>query len=176
MISIAIAVATWALLLGWIIRSEGWPNEAISWVLCSALAALTCVASIGVATGIATAIGSALPSAIDTKPSHTATLVALRSSDGVEGSFRGSFFLGVGHIGSQLYYFWYEQSGNAVTPRQHAAGVGTYVYEEDRAMAEVRVFDWHFKRAWWGWFAFEGFGKTWEFHVPKGTVKHGYSL
>lgn len=176
MLTVYAALVVWLAIWASLIREEGWPDDAVSWVL----GGMICVASglFFAAVGFAamSGIGWMLPTEKDKQPSHVAKLASLRSSDGVQGSFRGGFFLGIGSIGSQLYYFWYEEAGAGVTPRQLAAGVGTYVYETNRNDAELRVYDWHFKRAWWGWFAVEGPGQTWEFHVPKGTIREGYSL
>lgn len=176
MLCIALMAALWLLAAGAIIRSEGWPDEAVSWILGIFMSGLTFAVSILIGGGIASGIGSILPTQIDREPSHRAALVTLRSSDGISGAFHGSFFLGVGTIGSQLFYFWYESEAGGITPRQIAAGRGTYVYEEDRSNGEVRVYGWHFQQSWWRWFAFEREGQTYEFHVPKGTVKQGYSL
>lgn len=119
-------------------------------------------------------LGDKLPERMDEKPSHVATLAALRSVDGIHGQF---YCLGAGTIGTKQYFLWYEEEAGGLTPRKLRAGRGTYVYEHaDRSNGQVRTFAWHFRRRWWRWVAFESGGKTWEFHIPAGSLKRGYSL
>lgn len=123
--------------------------------------------------GIATGIGVIATQEINEQASHEASLATLRSSQGIS----GSFFLGSGSIGSDMYYFYYESDGgNRYSPRQRRAGGGVYVYEEDRKDASVQIFEWHFKRNWMRFFAFGPEGETTRFRVPKGSILQGYVL
>jgi hypothetical protein len=166
----------WVVLAAWVIQSEGWPGEPILWIAGGGISAITLGVSIAIGFGIAAWIGSGLPQRMDSAPFYTAKLVSIRSGDGVTGSITGGAFLIVGHIGTEQYYFWYEQSGDSVTPRQKPVGVGTYVYDEDRHDAEFQQFAWHFTQSWWRLFAFDPGGTTNHFHVPKGTVSRTFQL
>lgn len=102
-------------------------------------------------------------------------LVALRDKDGVE----GTFFLGSGHIQNQPYYFYYERlADGALRPGKLLADEAVRVYEEDRQDAELVRWDWKTK-ARWVWLVaipHDDEALSWDFHVPKGTVKTGYSM
>jgi hypothetical protein len=105
-------------------------------------------------------------------------LLAIRDKDGGE----GSFFLGSGFISSQPYYFYYEQLKNGgFRPRKIEADDGVTVYEEDRKDAELVTFHWKINYPSWAWIFCmpdsDGSQKeTYAFHVPRGTIKTGYSM
>lgn len=167
---------TAAWLLGRSITRWAGGREALDYCMWVFVVVMGSVLGVMAGVGAATLIGRAVPVAINDKPSHVGHLVSLRSADGVTGRITGGLFLTVGVIGTQQYYFYYEQDGTAVVPRQHRAGVGTYVYEQDRTDAVVHVFDWHFRQPWWEWVAFNDSGQTWRFYVPTGTVAKGFAL
>lgn len=102
-------------------------------------------------------------------------LIAIRDKDGVE----GAFFLGSGYINSQPYYFYYERlPDGAFRPGKIRADGSVKVYEEDRPDAELVRFDWETK-ARWVWLVaipHDDEAVSYDFHVPKGTIKTGYSM
>lgn len=153
------------------------PQEPLDWIAMTLFFGMTIALAIGAGAGVAAFLGEMLPTSMDATPSHTAPLVALRSADGISGSYHGGFFLGYGAIGSQAYYFYYESAGpNISTPRQLKAGQGVYVYEGDGEKPRVEVFDWHFTQPWWRRLAFGTGGQTFRFYVPLNSIQRGYSL
>lgn len=137
---------------------------------------IACAVGLIASLGVATFIGSTADESIVNPAGHVAPLVSMRSADGISGSLRGGLFVMSGTIGTEQYYFWYEQDGKAIVPRKVHAGGGVYVFEEDRKDAVVKVFDWSFTHAWVSWFGVKDSGKTWEFHVPVGTVQKQLSV
>src|ERR1700722_17570079 len=104
-------------------------------------------------------------------------LEVIRDKDGMQ----GRFFLGSGTIESQPYYFYYQRmEDGGLRPGKLEANHFVTVYEEDRKNAELVVFDWVMSPPWWAWIICaphsESDGKSYEFHVPKGTVKPGYQM
>lgn len=134
------------------------------------------VLAFGTGLGISAALTDQFAHEMDSEPSSTAELVSLRSADGISGSFSGSFFLGHGSIGSEMYYFYYVKSGYAVSPRKHLAGIGTYIYEQERRDGKVYIYGWHFKSPFAKWFAFKPNGTTTYFYVPTGSILRGFKL
>lgn len=164
------AIAVW----GWVSADRHSPfrgGDRGSKVLGALMFLLTIVPALVVGAGVATALGASLDSRMNSAPTEQNELVNLRTVDGISGSLRGSMFVMVGQIGSERYFYWYERAGTAVTPRQVRAGVGVYVFEEDRENAVLRVYDHDFAVPLARWFALRDFGRTWHFHVPKGTVQ-----
>lgn len=156
-------------------------SDRIMIVMPAVLALLMGIFPLGAGIAIAEYFGGKMEAEMDRKPSEAANLVSLRSVDGISGSFSGGFFLGVGSIGSDMYYFYYEKAGkDRYQPKKHLAGDGTYVYEEDFSQRPdgpyVEHFDWHFKRRWLQWFFLEPWGQTTYFHVPKDSILRGYKL
>jgi len=105
------------------------------------------------------------------------SLLAIRDKDGIE----GRFFLGSGFISSQPYYFYYESLKNGgFRPGKIQADDSVTVFEEDRTDAELVTFDWKIKYPGWAWLISlpdsDGSKQTYAFHVPKGTIKTGYSM
>jgi hypothetical protein len=106
--------------------------------------------------------------------SFTYPLVQLRSQDAVS----GSFFLGSGQIGSDLYYSWYEgmQDGGLV-PHRIVASTRTRIYEEATSAPELRVYVEVLRQGWWQHFVLDPEEEqTFTFHIPIGSVKRGFSL
>jgi hypothetical protein len=104
-------------------------------------------------------------------------LVAIRDKDGVE----GQFYLGSGFISSEPYYFYYESLENGgFRPGKIDADGSVTVYEEDRKDAELVMFDWKITYPAWAWLIClrdeDGGRHSYAFHVPKGTIKTGYSM
>jgi hypothetical protein len=121
---------------------------------------------------VATGLGAIAPK--QTVLSFTYPLVALRSQDAVS----GSFFLGSGQIGSDLYYSWYEgmQDGGLV-PHRIIASTRTRIYEEATSAPELRVYVDVLREGWWRRFVLDqDQEQTITFHIPIGSVKRGFSL
>lgn len=136
------------------------------------LGGILLVVSIAAGVGLSALLGSMMAQQRDAKPYKVSTLASLRSADGIT----GRAVLGTGTINSTEYYFWYEVEGDAVTPRHSCVGVGTYVYEEDRADGIREVYGWHFKSPWHEWFAMPPVGETVHFHIPRGSLRRGFTL
>lgn len=172
MITIMLGMCVWVG-LGVVLWRDMAPFDAVDVIFYIFLGLISGVVAFGASVAVALGIGMALPTAINTTPTTSSTIVTLRSSDGVA----GRFYLGSGVIDTTLYYFWYEQAADgAIIPRQHDAGEGTYVYQQNRPDAKVEVYRWHFTQPWASWVALEGGGETWRFYVPSGTVKTGFAL
>lgn len=174
-------LAVYALFLFWIndYRFKWWDDSEDDKIMIVMPAFLACILGfifLIAGVGASFALTSAFKQAIDSKPSETSTLVSLRSTDGITGSFHGGMFLGYGSIGSDMYYFYYEQHGKSFSPRKHRAGEGTYVYEEKREDAFREEYRWHFTNPLASWLAMEPEGTTTYFHVPEGSVLRGYKL
>lgn len=102
-------------------------------------------------------------------------LVAIRDKDGVA----GHFFLGSGFVNSDPYYFYYEQvKDGGFRPGKVRVGQGVRVYEEDRQDAELVEFEWDvdLKWAWAIAFPSNAGGYSYDFHVPRGTIRIGYTM
>jgi hypothetical protein len=103
------------------------------------------------------------------------SLIAIRDKDGIA----GEFFLGSGMIKSDQYYFYYEQMENGgFRPGKIMADSGVRVYEETRSDAKLIEFEWVVDNPLASWIAFpvNATGYLYEFHVPKGTIRTGYSM
>jgi hypothetical protein len=65
-------------------------------------------------------------------------------------------------------------------PGKIQADRSVMVYEEDRMDAELVTFDWKITYPAWSWLICmrdeNSTGHSYEFHVPKGTIKIGYSM
>jgi len=106
-------------------------------------------------------------------------LVALRERDGVA----GHFFLGTGFIGSEQYYFWYRKNDDgAISGGKTYREPGVTIYEDDSnprmtTYTTKYVSDFARQYLWLIGIDMRG-GTDWcpTFHIPKGSVKEGYSL
>lgn len=107
-------------------------------------------------------------------PTFSYPLVALKSQD----SISGSFFLGSGQIGSDIYYVWYERIyDGGLVPHRVVASSRTRIYEEQQSAPELRAYESHIVGDWWKRFAFDpDSDQILEFHVPVGSVKRGFVL
>lgn len=115
--------------------------------------------------------------AFDTHAAETGTykLIALRDKDGIE----GHFFLGTGEVKGDTYYFYYTQlADGGFRPGKVYAGRGVRVYEEERKDATLTEYTWVLNNS-WAWLVAipvnEG-GYAADFHVPKGTIRRGYTM
>lgn len=103
------------------------------------------------------------------------SLVVIRDKDGIE----GRFFLGTGMIKSEQHYFYYYKlPDGGVQAGRASAGDGVRVYEENRADAVLSIYDWNFKNgaAWFVALPFAGRGHKYEFRVPAGTIRPGFTM
>lgn len=117
---------------------------------------------------------------MDQQPSERAVLASLRTADGVSGSVGGGLFLISGVIGTDQFYFYYKQDGDALVQGKVMAGPGAYIYEEERAGGELDVYQWHtvMPHAWMKWLTVElgPPSHTYYFHVPKGSVRRQFNV
>jgi hypothetical protein len=149
------------------------PNDFMDWVMQFMMTGLMTIPCSLPLIGIACVLGMAF----DTHPVQTDDykLVAIRDKDGIT----GQFFLGTGMIQSEQYYFYYKtNSDGSVTPDKVRAGQGVRVYEEDRQDAELVVYEWQLNQS-WAWlvaFPVNSGGWSYKFHVPKGTVRTGFTM
>ena len=130
---------------------------------------------------IAVGLGSVLGiSSMDADPEHIGKMISMRSSDSVAGEIHGGLFMISGFIGGAEYYHWYEQNGDAIEPKQVKAAGGIYIYEQDRADGQVKIYDWHNKYPSWALLIGlpdpEATGQTYEFFIPKGSIKREFKL
>lgn len=107
--------------------------------------------------------------------SETYHLVSLRNNDGVQ----GSFFLGSGSIGTEQYYFFYQEAGDGFMPGKVLVDGNVTVYEEDRTNADL-VASWTEYRH----HPIDNFVIHWNagsytryaFHVPRGAIQRNFTL
>ena len=132
-----------------------------------------------VATEICGVIAIGVGETFDSKPieGDHYKLNAIRDKDGIE----GHFFLGSGFSQSEPYYFYYYEDRNGgLKPSKLNANDAVTVYQEDRADAEMIEFNWKITYPNWAWLICithdESQKTTYAFHVPKGTIKAGYSM
>lgn len=176
---VGFAAAATAAVCVWRSRRAFGRRESIDYEISLVLSAVCVTVAVLVSIAAALVIGWNLPRQIDKEPAYTRRLVSLRSTDGVSGRIGGGLFLTSGYIGTDQYYFYYEDSGSErVTPRRLRIGNGDgiYVVESDRDSANVQEFEWHFTSAWWRRFAIEPQASTWYFHVPHGTVQRSMQV
>jgi hypothetical protein len=102
-------------------------------------------------------------------------LIAIRDKDGVT----GEFFLGSGVIKSDQYYFYYERMENGgFRPGRIISDSSVHVYEDARSDAKLIEFEWVVDNPLASLIAFpvNAGGYSYEFHVPKGTIRTVYSM
>ncbi len=149
------------------------PDDFVTWMGYTFIGAMFTLVVAGVCCGIAGLCGLAFRShAVEVGRS---SLVAIRDKDGAS----GEFFLGTGLIKSDQYYFYYErQSDGGFRPGKIFAGDGVRVYEEDRVDAELVRFEWQVDSVLVFLIAFpvNSGGYSYDFHVPKGTIRTGYAM
>ena len=103
------------------------------------------------------------------------TLVAIRDKDGI----RGQFFLGTGSISGDQYYFYYDQlPDGGLRPGKVRASGGVRIYEENRSDAKLIKYIWDFDQP-WAWYVsipIRDGGYFYEFYVPNGAIKRGFTM
>lgn len=150
----------------------------LGWVGCIAIATFFSGIISLVPMGAGVFIGG-LPARIGV-PDQTYPLVALREKDGFAGQ---SYFLGIGHIDSEEYYFWYRKNPDgSVSGGRTLRDECSRIYEQPAAPSMTT-----FKTAYknpsvsaWIWII--GIDtredEDWcpDFSVPAGTIQQGYVL
>jgi hypothetical protein len=149
------------------------PGEFLDWFITGLFGCVFSGLAFGLLCGGAILTGLAF----STHPEETShsTLEAIRDKDGIT----GTFFLGSGVIKGDQYYFYYERmQDGGFRPGKVYAGSGVRVYEEDRTDAELVTFKWELNAS-WAWlvaFPVNTGGYSYDFHVPKGTIRTGYTM
>lgn len=115
----------------------------------------------------------------DTKYVEVGQVPLVSMADGA--GIHGHFFLGSGSVDSSPTYTWYEKSGDNSYFRQDVdADVATIHYLTDKrapyyiVSKEVDAEGGFFKK--WGFNTNEGYGKVYDFYVPKGSIVQSYVL
>lgn len=103
---------------------------------------------------------------------ETAKLVSLRGNDGIS----GSFFLGIGSIGTTQYYFFYKEAEGGYQPGKVKIVNNVMVFEEKRQDAQVKIYTYRFTKPWLKWFAECWPSRKYEFVVPEGSIKKDFVL
>lgn len=162
-----------ALIFGALLFGDMPPHSLLEWIVLSFMACIFSLVPLGVAAGFAALVGLAF----ETHPEESARyrLTTIRDKDGVV----GQFFLGTGVIEGDQYYFYYHTNADgSVTPDKVNASQGVRVYEEDRQDAELITYEWKLNKP-WAWLIsipVNNGGWSYKFHVPKGTVRTGYTM
>jgi len=106
----------------------------------------------------------------------TVELVSLRDRNEIS----GSFFLGSGHFGETLYYFYYKKLSNGGCQYDKVkVNNNIVIYEEDRQGGLLKVFQPAFKKdSMWRWFAFPVDNRQYiySFYIPKNSLKKEFTL
>lgn len=134
---------------------------------------MMCVLAAMMSTGAACLVGLAFATHPVKVSEHA--LIALSDKDGIE----GQFFLGSGLIKGDQYFFYYRQLNDGGFQADKVyAGSGVRVYEEARQDAKLITFQWQLNEPW----AFvvsipvrDG-GYSYEFYVPTGTIRRGFTM
>ena len=123
-----------------------------------------------VGVGIAALIGLFIPKTWY-GPEST-ELVSLRGSDGTS----GTFFLGSGAIQAEHFYFFYRKAGEGYRPDRISTSQDVIVFERDRADGEMISYHRDFKHPIAWLFGINGQKPRYEFSIPSGSIKKGFSL
>lgn len=106
-----------------------------------------------------------------------AKMVSMRSADGVEGKISGGIFMMSGSVGSeQIYHYYTLARDGGFKPHKCKADRWTTVYEEDRNGGTVVQFESKFTRPWMAWLGEPSGATAMDFHIPKGSLKQGFTL
>ncbi len=147
-----------------------WGMQAMGVVLCLMIMLIAGIGGMGLAALIGSGF-SAHPIQISKK-----TLVALRDKDGIE----GRFFLGSGSLEGAPYYFYYSKLDNGgFKPGKVKVSDGVRIYEDaESGTAELISYEWGFDLglAWLIAIPSNSGGYSYDFHVPKGTIRTGFTM
>jgi hypothetical protein len=150
--------------------ANDWGTQAMGVVLCLLFMFIAALAGGGLAALIGAGFASH-PEEISKKE-----LVALRDKDGVE----GRFFLGSGSVEGAPYYFYYSKlNGGGFKPGKVKVSDGVRVYEDaDDGTATLVSYQWDIDLS-WAWLIaipVNSGGYSYDFHVPKGTIRTGFTM
>lgn len=150
------------------------PSDALDWMMMPFIAGVFSIMPLMICVGFAGLLGLFFK----TKPviSSRHKLRAIRDKDGIS----GQFFLGSGAIHGNQYYFYYRiNADGSVTPGKVYANGSVRVYEEEgREDAELVSYKWELIKEWAYVIAFPSNtgGYSYDFHVPKGTIRTGFTM
>lgn len=156
----------------WVIK-DPLGDSILDYVMMFFLAAMIAMVTAAFSLMAGMLIGLAFP-AHPVKSGET-PLVALRDKDGIQ----GSFFLGSGYIEDKQYYFFYaQQPDGAFTPGKVEANRWVRVYEQERSDAVLITYRWEANSRWAQWLSVpvNAIGNSYDIHVPRGTVRRGYTM
>jgi len=133
---------------------------------------------VGVLGGVflALAMGNLVPR--HTVESKSVELVSLRSAEGIS----GSFLFGSGYIGGGgSYHFLYRNDDGSITPGEVTANSLVHITEvrDNHAVWRTLTIEPDPASLWRSWALFsktDTYVTAQEFHVPTGTVAHGFSV
>lgn len=147
-----------------------WTMLAMGVVLCLMVMFMALMAGCGLAAAIGSAFAS-YPVEISRQE-----LVALRDKDGIE----GRFFLGSGTMEGAPYYFYYSKiSAGGFKPGKVKVSDGVRVYEDaPDGTATLTSYEWdsNLGLAWLIAIPVNSGGYSYDFHVPKGTIRTGFTM
>lgn len=107
-----------------------------------------------------------------------ANIASMRNADGIHGSISGGIFMVSGHVDSHEIYYYYTTDGpDRYKPHSWRPDQYTTVIEEDRRNnGEVVQFEIAFANESSYWFGFPDNKLRMDFHIPKGSLVHQYSI
>lgn len=156
-----------------------WPHDPIMWIFFVGMSLVFLFLNIMLVAGFARFVGHVLSQGTiwRYKLQYTEELVAIRDKDGVSGSMHGGLFLFSGYIQNTPYYqFYRRESDGSLVPDKVDCSNNVKIFEEDRPDAKLVVYG-NECPGWYWIFGFMDDGEwKYEFHVPKGTVRLGYSM
>lgn len=99
-------------------------------------------------------------------------LVSLRSGNATT----GLFFVGLGSLGEDLCYFYYEKVGEGYKPGKIKVDDNVTVFEQPREDAERVMYSLEFKNSVLDAFAISPGIKKYEFYIPNGSLRKEFVL
>lgn len=124
----------------------------------------------GIGCGFALLIGLTLPK--QWIGPESVQLASLRGNDSVN----GHFFLGTGSIGTEQYYFFYEEAGQGYRPGKIKVADNVAIFEEKRLNGEARWYTYRFTNPSFKWIALHTTQYRYEFIIPEGSLKKNFTL
>jgi hypothetical protein len=134
---------------------------------------MSCVtAAIGFALGAGMSLGIGYLMPKEWVHTVDAKLVNLRDHAGLS----GAFYLGTGYVGSSEYYFYYQEIAGGYQPGRVQVAEYVMVFEEARTDARMEEFKYQFTDPSYYWLALHWPQTKYQFRIPTGTLKRGFSL
>lgn len=182
LISLPIALAFYVLYRNWGWWSEAGSDNVEFWfqVVVFPIAGaffcfLLCILMLGVSSLIDSTVAS--HAAQFWSQNWTGKMVSMRSSDGVEGSISGGFFMIQGRIGSEIVYTYYTlNEDGSFQPGKWNADQDTSIYEEDRKDGSVVQYVEKFANSKLNWISTPDVRLRMEFHIPKGSLQQNFTI